>query len=106
MTHITRKQDITPILDETFRIRVDETEVDAVPGESVLSTLLANEFRRIMKNDYGQSSGAFCGMGVCHCCMVSINGRHKKRACQTIVQPGMEVSTCRNRVVEGADQNV
>jgi len=39
-------------------------------------------------------------MGVCHCCLVSINGRPKRRACQTVVQPGMQVETLSNRITE------
>ncbi|MEI8595924.1 (2Fe-2S)-binding protein [Photobacterium sp. Hal280] len=105
MASITRTQDITPLKDSTFCVSVNDIEVKAVAGESVLSTLLASEFRRLMKNDFGASSGAYCGMGVCHCCLVEINGRHKQRACQTLVQPSMKIRTCRNRVIEGDSKN-
>jgi hydrogen cyanide synthase HcnA len=39
-------------------------------------------------------------MGVCQCCLVKINGRHKRRACQTVVRDGMRVETQVNRIVE------
>ncbi|WP_407586931.1 2Fe-2S iron-sulfur cluster-binding protein [Pseudomonas aeruginosa] len=35
--------------------------------------------------------------GVCHCCLVAIDGRPKRRACQTVVRPGMRVETESNR---------
>ena len=37
-------------------------------------------------------------MGVCQCCLVKINGRHKRRACQTVVREGMLIETQANRI--------
>ena len=95
-----RNQDITKVLDKPFTINVDGKTIPAVEGESVLSALLASNIRQLMKNDYGAESGAYCGMGVCHCCLLHIDGRHKQRACQTIVKPDMKVETSRNLVME------
>ncbi|HEK0904000.1 TPA: cyanide-forming glycine dehydrogenase subunit HcnA, partial [Pseudomonas aeruginosa] len=71
--------------------------VAAAAGETVLNVLNAVGLRRLARNDHGQASGAFCGMGVCHCCLVAIDGRPKRRACQTVVRPGMRVETESNR---------
>ncbi|UXI03165.1 (2Fe-2S)-binding protein [Photobacterium sp. TY1-4] len=97
---IKRTQDITEALDKPFSIQVDGISIPAVEGESVLSALLASNIRQLMKNDYGAESGAYCGMGVCHCCLIHIDGRHKQRACQTIVKPDMNIETGRNNVLE------
>ncbi len=35
----------------------------------------------------------FCGMGICFDCLVEVDGRSNVRACQTRVEPGMEVVT-------------
>jgi len=98
MANSKRKQDITAADEESFLIYVNEKPLNALPGESVLSTLLAADIRQLMKNDRGVCSGAYCGMGVCHCCHVKINGEHKRRACQTVVEPEMKVSTITNRI--------
>ncbi|CAH0536069.1 (2Fe-2S)-binding protein [Vibrio marisflavi] len=93
--------DIVSPAGKKFVVNIDDREVEALPGESVISTLTANGFRKLMKNDKGTSSGSYCAMGVCHCCMVEINGIQKQRACQTLVQPGMKIKTLKNRVVDG-----
>ncbi|XLM21837.1 cyanide-forming glycine dehydrogenase subunit HcnA, partial [Chromobacterium piscinae] len=67
-------------------------------GETVLSVLNAVGLRRLSRNDNQQIAGSYCGMGVCHCCQVRIDGRHKRRACQTVVRPGMKVETASNRL--------
>lgn len=78
-------------------IHLNGQPVAAAAGETVLNVLNAVGLRRLARNDHGQASGAFCGMGVCHCCLVAIDGRPKRRACQTVVRPGMRVETESNR---------
>lgn len=95
-----RSQDITDCVDRPFVIFVDGQPIKALEGESILSALLASDIRQLMQNDYGAHSGAYCGMGVCHCCLLHVDGRHKKKACQTLVQPNMNVETHRNNVTE------
>ena len=95
-----RSQDINDAVGQTFSILVNGETVPAIAGESVLSTLHASKIRAVSKNDYGRLAGAYCGMGVCHCCTLEINGRHKQRACQVAVQPDMDVRTEANIVVE------
>lgn len=95
-----RRQDITNFLDKPFTINVDGKQIPAIEGESVLSALLASGIRQLMTNDYGKESGPYCGMGVCHCCLLYINGKHKQRACQTTVKPDMTIETRRNLVLD------
>lgn len=102
--NLERNQDITKLIDPPFYIYVNGKHIQAVEGESVLSALLASNIRRLMTNDYGAESGAYCGMGICHCCLVHIDGRNKQKACQTIVQPDMKVETNRNFVLEHRDE--
>jgi hydrogen cyanide synthase HcnA len=96
-----REHDITDSVDDFFTISVDNKLIPATKGESVLSAMLASGIRVLMRNDYGEYSGACCGMGVCHCCLVNIDLKHKKRACQAVVKPGMRVLTKVNLVAEG-----
>ncbi|MFK3718605.1 (2Fe-2S)-binding protein [Pseudomonas fulva] len=94
-----RTLDIQPLPAEQISLSINGTAVTAVPGETVLSVLNAVGVRQLALNDHGQVSGAFCGMGVCHCCLVAIDGRPKRRACQTLVRAGMRVETQVNPVV-------
>lgn len=94
-----RTLDIQPLPAEQISLSINGTAVTAVPGETVLSVLNAVGVRQLALNDHGQISGAFCGMGVCHCCLVAIDGRPKRRACQTLVRAGMRVETQVNPVV-------
>jgi hypothetical protein len=41
----------------------------------------------------GMLRGPLCGMGVCHECRVTIDGRAHQLACQTPCAPGMQVWT-------------
>ncbi|MBI6923872.1 MULTISPECIES: (2Fe-2S)-binding protein [Pseudomonas] len=94
-----RTLDIQPLPAEQISLSINGTAVTAVPGETVLSVLNAVGVRQLALNDHGKVSGAFCGMGVCHCCLVAIDGRPKRRACQTLVRAGMRVETQVNPVV-------
>ena len=93
-----RHQDITEVLDKPFTIRVDGNPFQQLK-EKVSSVLYSHQMRH-MTNDYGTNSGPYCGMGVCHCCLLHVNGRFKQRACQTLVKPDMEIETNRNQVLE------
>lgn len=104
MQSMDRNYDIQPLSRADMTIELNGQAVPAAAGESVLNVLQAVGLRQVARNDHGQITGAFCGMGVCHCCLVSINGRPKRRACQTIVKPGMQVETGVNRFdVEGVE---
>ncbi|POA98926.1 (2Fe-2S)-binding protein [Chromobacterium sinusclupearum] len=94
---LNRNHDIQALQGQTLTIHINEEAVAAAPGETVLSVLNAIGLRRLSRNDNQQIAGSYCGMGVCHCCQVRIDGRHKRRACQTLVQPGMRVETASNR---------
>jgi aerobic-type carbon monoxide dehydrogenase small subunit (CoxS/CutS family) len=74
---------------QSFSIQVDGQTVNAYPGETLVAVMLASGqhmFRHTMLS--GEPRGLFCGMGVCFDCLVTVNGRHNVRACQTFAQPG------------------
>lgn len=100
MDDLNRQYDIQPLMQADMTILLNGQAVSAAQGETVLSVLNAVGVRQVSANDHGQASGAYCGMGVCYCCLVNIDGRHKRRACQTVVRPGMKVETGQNRVAE------
>ena len=98
MDDLNRQYDIQPLIKADMSILINGQAVSAAQEETVLSVLNSVGVRQLSANDHGQMNGAYCGMGVCYCCLVNIDGRHKRRACQTVVQPGMKVETGINRV--------
>jgi len=91
-----RLNDIVGHSVEEIQITIDGGKVRAFAGETVLSVLFAIGKKAISKNDRGCVSGAYCGMGICHSCHVSIDGIEKKRACQIEVKQGMAITTKSN----------
>ncbi len=77
-------------------IMINDEAVYAYQGESVLSTLLSHKIRGFSQNDHGKVQGPYCGMGVCYCCMVKINGINKQRACQHSIEDDMRIDTRSN----------
>jgi len=64
-------------------------QLAAVPGETVAATLVAHGHLAQGTGKGGQPRGLYCGMGVCHDCLVTINGGPSARACLTKVADGM-----------------
>ncbi|MBC3210136.1 (2Fe-2S)-binding protein [Pseudomonas sp. SWRI111] len=99
MNCLERPFDIQPLVQADMTVHINGQAVSAALGETVLTVIQSLGVRQIARNDHNQISGAYCGMGVCQCCLVKINGRHKRRACQTVVRDGMQIETQVNRVV-------
>jgi predicted molibdopterin-dependent oxidoreductase YjgC len=76
---------------ERIRIYVNGRETYAYRGETVLAALLAVGYRVLRKTKNGQARGAFCGMGICYDCLVTINGIRNMRSCMIEVEEGMEI---------------
>ncbi|MCY7295679.1 (2Fe-2S)-binding protein [Alteromonas sp. a30] len=94
---LNRKADITPIGESQIQIYIDDEPVNVVEGETVLSAIHAVQKNQIMQNDYKANLGAYCGMGICHSCLVNIDGKYKQRSCKTLIRDGMRVTTMSNR---------
>jgi predicted molibdopterin-dependent oxidoreductase YjgC len=75
-----------------IKVIVNDRELVAYEGETVLAALIAAGRRTLRRSHHhGEGRGAFCGMGVCYECLVSINGRPNRRACMTEVDDLMEI---------------
>jgi predicted molibdopterin-dependent oxidoreductase YjgC len=78
----------------TLVVTVDGEPVQAYPGETVATVLLALDRRTFRHTDHLHAPrGLFCGMGVCFDCLVTVDGQASVRACMTPVQAGMVVET-------------
>ena len=60
-------------------------------GETIHAALIAAGYCQFRQSKTHQPRGVFCGMGVCHECLVTVNKGPTQRACVTVVEEGMEV---------------
>lgn len=70
--------------------------VDGVPYTVEAGLSVAAALTRLGRPDFstdaaGRKRGVFCGMGVCHDCLVTVDGRTSQRACMTVVADGMRI---------------
>lgn len=73
-------------------IKVEGQQVSAHPGESLAAALIAFGFWRFgAGEDPTRPRTAFCMMGVCQQCLLSLDGR-LVQACLTPVVAGQEVT--------------
>lgn len=94
-----------------FRLHDDEGEritmildgdvVEVPPHLTVAAALLWLEgpggYRRHLAD--GDQRAPWCMMGVCHDCLVEIDGRPNRQGCLEVVEPGMKL----RRQTDGAD---
>jgi len=73
---------------------VDGRQIKAFRGETVAAALLAAG-HWVCQTHEGRPLGVFCNVGVCHGCLMTINGISGVRACQTEVAEGLRVETRR-----------
>lgn len=74
-----------------FTIRVNGAEVEAFPGESVLTALLAAGIGPLRQRQDGSPACAYCAMGICFDCVVAVDGMRGVRSCMTPAAPRCEV---------------
>jgi predicted molibdopterin-dependent oxidoreductase YjgC len=79
---------------EPVEIIVDGDPVQAYSGETVSAALMAaGRWTNQIHN--GRPLAAFCNIGVCYSCLMTINGVSGVRACQTQVADGLTIKTRR-----------
>lgn len=79
---------------QQIKLIVDGQEIKAYTGETVLAALIASGYKILKTNPVShEPRGAFCGMGICFECTMTIDGIPNTRACMTEVREGMIVET-------------
>ncbi|MEM1428397.1 MAG: FAD-dependent oxidoreductase [Pseudomonadota bacterium] len=73
----------------TFRF--DGREIPAAPGDSIAAALAAAGTADLGQRRSGAPRGLYCGMGVCHDCLVTVDGRRGVRACMATARNGLDV---------------
>lgn len=77
-----------------FEIEVDGEKLVAYEGETIAAVVMAagkRTFRHTPKRHHPR--GMYCGIGLCHECLMVIDGMPNTRACQTLASPGCRVET-------------
>ena len=73
-------------------LSVDGAEVVAKAGDTILTAILAGGLGHVRMSEFGDGPRAgFCWMGACQDCWVRVESEGVRRACTTLVQPGMRV---------------
>lgn len=75
-------------------IKVDGRPVRAFAGETIAAALMADG-QLACQSDDGRELGVFCNIGICHSCLMTVNGVHGVRTCRTGVSEGCVVETRR-----------
>ena len=73
-------------------IIVDGKPVSAIEGETIASAMI-NAGLLVSRTVNGRPLGVYCNMGVCHSCVMTVNGVPSVRICQTRVSDGCRVDS-------------
>lgn len=72
-----------------FVLTFDGRPVDALPGQSLAAALWGAGITAWRTTRVGgRARGAFCGIGQCFDCLVTVNGEPNRRACLVPAAPG------------------
>lgn len=74
-----------------LNIYLEDTELEALEGQTVAEALLSKGFTTFGTNHKGYHRGPFCLMGLCGQCLVKIGDKINARACTCTVLPGMKI---------------
>ena len=80
----------------SVNVVIDGTPVTLAPGHSVAAALALLPPGCSRTSVSGERRAPFCGMGICHECRVTIDGR-RQLACQTVCRDGMRIDTATHR---------
>ena len=75
-------------------IFLDGRPVKAFAGETIAAALMAHG-HWVCQSDGDRELGVFCNIGVCHSCLMTVNGVSGVRTCKTLVSEGCTVETRR-----------
>jgi len=69
----------------------DDAEVGILPGDTIAATLMRAGILSLRRSRLGTPRGLYCGIGICHECLVDVGGEGRVRACLTDARPGMRI---------------
>jgi predicted molibdopterin-dependent oxidoreductase YjgC len=72
---------------------IDGVSASALAGDTVLTAVLTHG-GQLRRNEFsGLPRAGFCMMGACQDCWVGTESGERLRACSTLIEPGMALST-------------
>ncbi|ASW09453.1 FAD-dependent oxidoreductase [Rhizobium sp. 11515TR] len=77
--------------ESTIEFVVDGRSLHAERGMTIAAAIEASGQHGFSRGLKGEARGLFCGMGACHDCLVTVDGKVSQRACMTAVTAGMRV---------------
>jgi predicted molibdopterin-dependent oxidoreductase YjgC len=80
-------------LDAMCGVTVDGVAVDVPRGATVVAAIVAAGMLTTRRSVTGQRRFAFCGIGQCQECRVTIAGMPHRLACRTMCTDGMAIET-------------
>ena len=80
-------------MSEAITLRINGRTLIVPQGTVVAAAVALAGETRFRRSVVGEPRSPLCGMGICLECRVTINGQTHSRSCQTLCQPGMEVTT-------------
>ena len=72
---------------------IDGAPLYGLQGETIAAALAAAGIAALGARRDGTQRGLWCGMGVCQECIVTVDGMPSRRACMTLIDAGMVVTT-------------
>ena len=77
---------------EQIEFYLDGQPLKAFKGETIAAVLMASE-HMVARTIDSQPLGVYCNIGVCHSCLMTVNGVKSVRTCRTQVTEGCKVET-------------
>ena len=69
----------------------DDAEIGILPDDTIAATLTRAGILSLRRSRLGMPRGLYCGIGICHECLVDVAGDGTVRACLTLARPGMRI---------------
>ncbi len=73
------------------RFSFENSDYEGIEGEPVAAALLANDIRILRYTRNKNARGAYCFIGHCFECRLTIDGRKEQRSCLVPLRSGMEI---------------
>ena len=77
---------------EQIEFYLDGQPLKAFKGETIAAALMASG-HMVARTIDSQPLGVYCNIGVCHSCLMTVNGVKSVRICRTAVTEGCHVET-------------
>ena len=84
---------------ESVKIVVNGETITAYKGETIATALIAAGYL-VSGYSNSQPRGTYCNMGVCHSCVMKVNGISNVRICKTMVTDGCRIESQNERLRE------